>query len=135
MKRYLVALIGMLTLVAFVGCSQKTATQQEAKEIPATKKAASKSDKKPVVDKETGLIVAPGFEEVKANCLACHSSAFITSNKGDKRKWKEMIVWMQQTQGLWDLGENEPIILEYLSTNYAPTKVYRRPPLKIEWKN
>ena len=37
-----------------------------------------------------------------------------------------MIEWMQATQGLWDLGENEPIILDYLATNYAPEEVGRR---------
>lgn len=42
---------------------------------------------------------------------------------------------MQQTQGLWDLGEAEPIILDYLAKHYAPeARASRRQPLTdIEW--
>ncbi len=45
-----------------------------------------------------------------------------------------MIRWMQQTQNLWDLGENEELILDYLSTYYPPEEKGRRENLKdIEW--
>jgi len=47
-----------------------------------------------------------------------------------------MIRWMQETQGLWQLGKNEPIILDYLAKHYAPEEVVRRPGLDvaaIEW--
>ncbi len=45
-----------------------------------------------------------------------------------------MIVWMQETQGLWDLGNNEPIILDYLAEYYSPKKVGRRASLEdVEW--
>ena len=47
-----------------------------------------------------------------------------------------MIRWMQETQGLWDLGENEALILKYLSTHYAPEEVGRRKNIDvaaIEW--
>ena len=42
---------------------------------------------------------------------------------------------MQESQGLWDLGENEPIILDYLAEYYAPEeRASRRQPLgTIEW--
>jgi hypothetical protein len=43
---------------------------------------------------------------------------------------------MQETQGLWPLGEAEPKILDYLATHYAPQENSRRPPIdlkSIEW--
>jgi hypothetical protein len=46
----------------------------------------------------------------------------------------QMIDWMQETQGLEDLGEHEPLILDYLAKYYAPQKKGRRPNLEnIEW--
>jgi len=43
-------------------------------------------------------------------------------------------VYMQKNQGLWDLGNDEPIILKYLATHYGETAAYRRTPLKVQWK-
>jgi hypothetical protein len=41
---------------------------------------------------------------------------------------------MQQTQGLWDLGDNEKPILDYLAKNYAPEDAGRRKQLtNVEW--
>ena len=78
------------------------------------------------IDPQTGLVVAKGFEEVKANCTVCHSAKFILLQRGDRKTWKDMIVWMQKTQGLWSLdmpnekGENvEKLVLDYLATYYA----------------
>ena len=92
-----------------------------------------RQDIKPV-DPETGLIIGPGFNLVKTNCLGCHSGKLITQNKASRATWKETILWMQKTQNLWDLGENEPAILDYLAKHYAPGKAGRRLPLQdIEW--
>jgi hypothetical protein len=47
-----------------------------------------------------------------------------------------MIRWMQATQGLWDLGKNEPIVLDYLAKYYAPEDVGRRANIdvaEVEW--
>ncbi|MDN5216787.1 hypothetical protein QQ020_32250 [Fulvivirgaceae bacterium BMA12] len=86
------------------------------------------------VDDETGLIIGPGFNLVKTNCLGCHSGKLITQNRANREAWKATIRWMQQTQNLWDLGENEPKILDYLSKNYAPQQMGRRAPLQdVEW--
>ncbi len=83
-------------------------------------------------DKETGLILAPGFDEVKQTCTVCHSAMLITQNKADRDGWLEMIRWMQDKQGLQDLDPTlENVILEYLATNYGPTESSRRPPLDI----
>ena len=35
-------------------------------------------------------------------------------------RWNETIEWMQETQNLWDLGENQEVIVNYLVTNYPP---------------
>ncbi|MEK6481266.1 hypothetical protein WJR50_27235 [Catalinimonas sp. 4WD22] len=86
-------------------------------------------------DVQTGLLAGEGLQLVKGNCTACHSSALILQNRFTREGWHEKIVWMQETQGLWDLGKNEDIILDYLATHYAPEEfVGRRRPLNdIDW--
>ncbi|QOG13160.1 hypothetical protein [Arcobacter sp. FWKO B] len=86
------------------------------------------------IDKETGLILSTGFEEVKNNCTVCHSAAFIIHQKGDRDTWHAMIVWMQKTQGLWEFDkETEDKILTYLATNYPPGASSRRDNLKPQF--
>jgi len=105
---------------------------------------ASQNKKKPEdIDKiengihvQTGLIYAEGFQEVRATCTACHSAKLVTQNRATREGWESMIDWMQETQGLWELGAIEPIILDYLSKHYAPQKSNRRKNLdlkEIEW--
>jgi hypothetical protein len=86
-------------------------------------------------DKTTGLVVSEGLNLVITHCTACHSSKLITQFHTDRQGWLEKIRWMQQKQKLWDLGEAEPKILDYLAKNYPPTeKVNRRANLKtINW--
>ncbi len=88
-------------------------------------------------DPITGLIVAEGLDLVTAHCTGCHSAKLITQFHTDKKGWLEKIRWMQQKQKLWDLGEAEPVILDYLAKNYPPTnKINRRESLKIaDWYN
>ena len=83
-------------------------------------------------DPDSGLIVAPGLDTVKANCTVCHSARLITQTRADRGGWLTMIRWMQKTQNLWPLGPNEPIIIEYLATNYAPEATGRRANLPPE---
>jgi hypothetical protein len=87
---------------------------------------------------QTGLLDGEGLNLVIAHCTACHSAQLVTQNRADREGWKKMIVWMQETQNLWDLGTQEEAILDYLAKNYAPEAVesgnFRRAPLKdIEW--
>ena len=85
---------------------------------------------------QSGLVYAEGFDIVRGACTACHSAKLVTQNRATREGWKEMIVWMQETQGLWDLGSSEPIILDYLAKHYAPEEIDRRPGLniaEIEW--
>jgi hypothetical protein len=79
------------------------------------------------IDKDSGLIMAPGWEIVKGNCTTCHSAKFITGQRGDRETWESMIRWMQRTQGLWQIpSETETTILDYLATNYPPNIASRR---------
>lgn len=80
----------------------------------------------------TGLVVAEGFEVVRATCTACHSAKLVTQNAATREGWEEMIRWMQRTQGLWELGDKEEVILDYLAENYAPEEVGRRANLDVE---
>jgi cytochrome c5 len=85
---------------------------------------------------QTGFVYAEGFDVVRGTCTACHSAKLVTQNRATREGWKDMIRWMQKTQGLWELGKNEPIILDYLAKHYAPDEVVRRPGLDIaaiEW--
>ncbi len=83
---------------------------------------------------ESGLIVDADWELVLATCTACHSAKLVTQNRADREGWTRMIRWMQETQNLWDLGDNEALILDYLAKNYPPKKKGRRARLtNIEW--
>jgi len=85
-------------------------------------------------EKNTGLLDGKGLSIVIVNCTRCHSAKLIAQNRANREGWISMIRWMQETQNLWDLGENEEIILDYLSKNYAPEKIGRRNNLTdIEW--
>lgn len=82
----------------------------------------------------TGLVEADGLMEVVNNCTSCHSARIVIQNRMNKERWAATIDWMQQTQNLWDLGGNEEIIIDYLVTNYPPTKKGRRQNLSaIDW--
>jgi len=84
------------------------------------------------IDLETGFIAKGDFEIVRTTCTACHSARLVLQNRATREGWKEMIVWMQETQKLWDLGANEELILDYLATYYGPVKKGRRAHLEIE---
>ncbi len=87
------------------------------------------------LDPDSGLRIDPNLMLVKANCTACHSSKLITMNRMSRERWKETIRWMQEKQNLWDLGESEPLVLDYLEKYYAPEpQATRRKNLEaIEW--
>lgn len=84
----------------------------------------------------TGLKADKDLQIIIGSCTSCHSAKLITQNRASRQGWKNMIVWMQETQGLQDLGSKEPIILDYLAKYYAPEDVGRRANLdmeEIEW--
>lgn len=84
------------------------------------------------VDRDTGLALGPGFEVVSLQCTVCHSAKLVTQNRASREGWLAMIRWMQDTQGLWPLGDKEDLILDYLAANYGPLSAGRRRPLPPE---
>jgi len=82
----------------------------------------------------TGMVADTGCAEVVRNCGACHSLDLVKQNRATPDGWKNKIVWMQETQNLWDLGAQEKIIIKYLAKNYGPENTGRRPNLVInQW--
>ena len=82
----------------------------------------------------TGFVEAEGLMTVVNNCTNCHSAKLVIQNRMNKERWLATIRWMQETQNLWDLGPNEDIIVNYLVTNYPPSKKGRRETLaNVEW--
>ena len=82
------------------------------------------------VDEASGLIKAPGWEFVRANCGGCHSHALVIQQRADRQTWLEMIRWMQASQNLWQFPpDTEAQILDYLAANYPPQPNRRRAPI------
>ena len=79
------------------------------------------------VEQESGFIVDDHWEMTMLTCTACHSGKIVTQNNASREDWEKMIRWMQKTQGLWDLGDQEKPILDYLAKNYGITQSGRRP--------
>ncbi|MEZ4775911.1 MAG: hypothetical protein R3D00_22215 [Bacteroidia bacterium] len=84
-------------------------------------------------DVATGFIAEGDYQIVKATCTACHSSSLVLQNRATREGWESMIRWMQANQKLWDLGVNEPKILDYLAKHYGPPEnAGRRQNLVVE---
>ena len=127
----LVIIIGMAILY-FINQDSAIQVPEEKPleiEVPADSITVEKQ-----LDGATGFIIDKGMAETIQNCTPCHSAKMVTQNRMTREGWLASIRWMQETQNLWPLGENEPIILDYLAKNYAPTNKGRREPLtNIEW--
>jgi len=81
-------------------------------------------------DAASGLIKAPGWEIVRANCGGCHSHALVIQQCADRQTWLDMIRWMQASQNLWQFPpDTEAQILDYLAANYSPQPNRRRAPI------
>ena len=135
---------GVLVLIyLLMGDSLSTWWGKELKPTPAGQTPLAQVERwDPAAEVEngihvpTGLVYAEGFEWVHSTCTACHSAKLVTQNRATRVGWLEMIRWMHASQGLWDLGDKEKPILDYLAKHYAPEEVGRRAPLpvaEIEW--
>jgi hypothetical protein len=82
----------------------------------------------------TGFVDAIGLMTVVNNCTNCHSSQLVIQNRMNEERWNATIKWMQETQNLWGLGDNQKIIVDYLVKNYPPIEKGRRSRLtNINW--
>ena len=83
---------------------------------------------------KTGFIDGEGLMTVVNNCTNCHSSKIVLQNRMNVEAWNSTIEWMQKTQNLWDLGDDQKIIVDYLVSNYPPKSKGRRILLtKVKW--
>ena len=81
-------------------------------------------------DPATGLVIAAGWEVARAHCGACHSYSLVTAQRGDADFWVSTIRWMQNTQNLWQIPqEQEADLIAYLAANYSESDWGRRTPL------
>lgn len=122
MKKVALFFVGILFVWACKSQQQVFVDQEATQEIGS-------------IDSTTGLKVDANLMHVQAHCTSCHSAKMITMNRFTREGWKEKIVWMQKTQNLWDLGEAEPLVLDYLEKNYSPQpQQARRKNLEgVEW--
>jgi hypothetical protein len=91
------------------------------------------------IDSESGMVNDANLMMVKSQCTACHSSKLILQHRFTRAGWQERIRWMQKYHKLWDLGESEKVVLDYLEKHYGPQtavnlNTFRRAPLKeVKW--
>ena len=105
------------------------------KENPITGTAQIDEDKiENGIHLSTGFIEAKGLMTVVNNCTNCHSSKLVIQNRMNADRWNATIKWMQETQNLWPLGDNQKVIVDYLVSNYPPIDKGRREALtNIIW--
>ena len=130
---FIVAAIGILFLLSNPDWTMKKVTEVEP-EYVAVQELDDFDKIENGIHMRTGLIEADGLMAVVNNCTNCHSAKLVTQNRMNEERWIATIRWMQETQNLWDLGNNEAIIVNYLVTNYPPKNKGRREILSdIEW--
>ncbi|MGB3798789.1 MAG: hypothetical protein WA952_03180 [Lewinella sp.] len=121
----------LLLLGTFLALAVARCTPDEPEPQPTDAKPSRIVDG---LDMDTGLIAEGEYLLVKGNCIACHSAKLVTQNRATREGWSQMIDWMQEKQGLWELGVHREPILDYLATYYAPDESGRRAPLEeVEW--
>jgi hypothetical protein len=136
MRLFVYALVVMLSGVVFLLFSRTMHPEwfQAKKELSKVEVVEEVPEFENGIHLATGLAEDENLQLIIGNCTSCHSAKMVTQNRASREGWKTMILWMQATQGLWDLGDNEPLILDYLAEHYAPKKKGRRAPLTdIAW--
>lgn len=135
-QTFVLAILVIVSSVAYVTYNKITYKAEPAAEQPIVEEFnEAEWDKiENGIHVRTGLIDAEGLMVVVSNCTSCHSAKLLTQNRMTAERWNETIKWMQETQNLWDLGGNQEIIVNYLTTNYPYKKGGRRPILtNVEW--
>ena len=114
----------LVLLLSLAGCKQAEQPPVASDPPPVENSAPPASG---------NLVMDTGWELVNANCSSCHSISLVTQNRMTRSNWISTIRWMQKKQGLWELGDNEAIIVDYLEKNYGVADVpWRRKPLNLE---
>ena len=81
-------------------------------------------------DPSTGLIIADNWKLVATHCMLCHSTKGFTAVRLDRKNWEKIIRMMQEKNGLWQLGDIEPKILDYLEKNYGLSEENYNPKIR-----
>ena len=74
------------------------------------------------LDQASGFVIDDGWKLTNAHCAACHSAKLVTQNRMDRGGWEDIIRLMQAEHGLWDLGADEAVIIDYLTLHYGLSK-------------
>jgi len=127
MNKYCLLISGTFLIVLLTSAGGQTRPEVKRRLINYQKEKVNFSGDS--LDVQTGLLIAPGFSIVKSTCVRCHSPKLITSKRANRAGWLATIRWMQESQGLEDLGKKEPLILDYLAKNYPLRNTGRRQPL------
>ena len=76
-------------------------------------------------DPATGLVIEPGYKLVTGHCTTCHSAHIIIQQGLKRGDWGELVEWMQEEQGLWEIPDKQlSVVLDYLALNYGPDRIY-----------
>ena len=75
----------------------------------------------PATDPDSGLYIDEdeNWKLVRNNCASCHSGRLLTQHRLDRTGWLKSIQRMQAEEELWDLGDTQPKILDYLVDFYG----------------
>ena len=117
LKGTIVSILLVLILTVYAGylISPSPSNSKNSQEVMVETNLAGTMNEVEVINgihQRTGLIAGEGLESVIQNCTSCHSAKLITQNRMSKSGWLSSIRWMQETQGLWDLGNNEDLIVD-----------------------
>lgn len=73
----------------------------------------------------TATLLSPGPNVglVQAQCTGCHSASLIRQQHMSRAQWDATITWMQDSQGLWDIPQDQrTLILDYLGDIQGPDR-------------
>lgn len=67
-----------------------------------------------------GLPQTAGHEEVYYTCSGCHTLEIVMQQRARKERWRELLVWMTEKQGMAELyPDEEEVILSYLTREFG----------------
>ena len=87
----------------------------------------ARAQEPPALDKATGFVLDADTPMVIAQCTSCHSSKLVLQYRADADGWRELLVWMREEQGMWEMPpEVETRVVNYLARYYKPDTNKRR---------